>query len=105
MTIELLLAQLDFDTFTEDSLEFVRANHPTNISTPWEGFCKRLKSIATDELSLTEKLILGKLALTCLKNGINDDQLDQLITAAMHTKSIFGPFCYYSVLGVFIMNY
>jgi len=97
MSIELLLAKLDFDSFVEDSVKFVVASSTESTSKEWFAFCERLKRLSSSDLSPSEKLILGKAAISCLKNGAGEAELDQLISAAIRIKLIFGPTIFHLV--------
>ncbi len=97
MTIELLLAKLDFDSFAKDSIPLIATSYSVSVSEEWVSFCKRLKALSTDDVSDPEKLILAKLTLTCLKNGIKEAEFDQFIRAATQIKLMFGPTIYYLI--------
>ncbi|HAU1788026.1 TPA: hypothetical protein JBJ44_03920 [Legionella pneumophila] len=81
------MSLVDFNQFQTLSLRLIKQLNNNEAYNQWDLFCTHLKQFSENK---SEKLLLMRLAFSCLNNPVETSELSQLITLMRHLKSVYG---------------
>ncbi len=77
----------DFHVFKNQTQNEIQALQNEDANQQWNLFCNHIHEFSTNK---SEKLLLMKLAFSCLGNPVESGDLSQLITLMRHLKKAYG---------------